>query len=118
MAVTSTGTVTILWSSDINANYPFALAENTTSAAAISNLTLTTGANTITLPTGVGTIKNALIIPPTGNSQTLTLKGVTGDTGVPLSPTAPTLLSFPASPSATFCITAGGAVTGLKIWWS
>ncbi len=57
------------------------------------------------------------ILPPTGNTQTLTLKGVTGDTGVGLHLTDPTSVAL-ASSFTTCCLTAGGTITGLRIYWS
>lgn len=76
---------------------------------------LASGANTITVPTaasGGGLPAGFFLIPPPGNTQTLTLKGVTGDTGIPISPTQPTVISFAAAPPTSFVITAGGTVTG------
>lgn len=62
--------------------------------------------NAITVPTGATAV---LIIPPSGNAQTITLKGVTGDTGVPLSKTMPSAIALGSSPSLG--ILTGGAVT-------
>lgn len=69
------------------------------------------GFNSVTVPTGYTAV---LIVPPSGNAQTITLKGITGDTGVPLSPTQPTLLTLGAA--AAFGLTVGGAVTITLIW--
>lgn len=69
-------------------------------------------------PTGGSTVKAATIIPPAGNTQSLTLKGVTGDTGLVLSLTEPMTLTFKATPATTFLIVAGGTVTGLRIVWT
>lgn len=74
----------------------------------IINQILASGANTIAVPTwAVG----VLIEPASNNTIQLTLKGVTGDTGVPLSLTAPTLLSFPAAPPANIVVTAASVTT-------
>ncbi len=55
-----------------------------------------------------------LIEPPAGNLVALTLKGVTGDTGIPIATNLPTLLSFgtPASANAVG-LTSGGAIVGV-----
>lgn len=75
----------------------------TTTAAVDATLvvTLSIGANTITIPAGttsmVITGPNAVYPapnPPFGG--TLTLKGVTGDTGIPLSAKNPTVLEWDA----------------------
>lgn len=55
------------------------------------------------------------IVPPTGNTNTITLKGVTGDTGIPLNVSAPTFVCLPTTPVA-FGITTGGSVV-LKLVW-
>jgi hypothetical protein len=87
---------------------PLTIAATSSNLFSITNVVLGSGANTITVPSwAVG----VLIQPPSGNTQTLTLKGVTGDTGVAISETGPTLLSFTTPPS-TFVVTAGGATTG------
>lgn len=82
-----------------------------TSAAACYQkqvFTPASGANTVTLPTGTGvpTPTGCIIIPDTANAVALTLKGVTGDTGIALSLTKPSILTFPASPPASFVLTA------------
>ena len=72
--------------------------------------TLASGANTIAVPTGA-TI--CIITPPTTNTNTLTLKGVTGDTGVLISKVTPTVISLGVN--ATFCLTASGSTPLVEI---
>lgn len=55
----------------------------------------------------------ALIIPPTANTNGITLKGVTGDTGIPISKTQPTVLTFVAG--STFGLTVATGATTLTI---
>tara|TARA_R110000868_G_scaffold395456_1_gene667128 strand:- start:4 stop:357 length:354 start_codon:yes stop_codon:yes gene_type:complete len=117
MATTSNRTISVAFSGDLVSSLAFAAAANAASPGSVTIHTLSAGANTITLPTGGSTVRGATIIPPSGNTQTLTLKGVTGDTGVPLHKTDPCSISF-ESGSTTFCLTAGGTVTGLRIVWS
>lgn len=69
-------------------------------------ISLNSGANTITVPTGATVV---LIVPPTENTNSLTLKGVSGDTGVALSKTLPTALTL-ASVSS-FVLSAGGTTS-------
>lgn len=75
-----------------------------------TTVSLASGFNAITVPTNCTA---ALFIPPSANAQSLTLKGVTGDTGIALSKTKPTVLALDGSPSLG--ITAGGAVAGFVI---
>ena len=73
-------------------------------------------ANTVTVPTALsGLTVRVKIVPPAGNAVSLTIKGVTGDTGIPLTPSEPSYLSMPSG-SSSFVLTAGGAVTVLCIW--
>jgi hypothetical protein len=47
------------------------------------------------------------VIPPSANANTITLKGVTGDTGIALSKTQPTVIALTAG--ATWGITTGAS---------
>lgn len=87
-----------------------------TSATAVgerrSPLDLASGSNTVLVPS---TAKAAIIIPPTANTQTLTLKPGDGTgTGIPLSKTQPTVLAFEAAP-ASLNLTTGGVISGCEI---
>lgn len=117
MAVTSARSQTITYTGDVTGTETVSAASNTASPGSVTLHTLASGANTITLPTGGSTVTSGTILPPSGNTQTLTLKGVTGDTGVGLHLTDPTTIAFAASVT-TFCLTAGGTVTGLRVFWS
>lgn len=117
MAVTSNRSTTITYTSDFTAAQTIAAAQNTSSPGSVTTHTLSSGANTITVPTGGSTVKGATIVPPTTNVQTIILKGVTGDTGVGLHATDYSSISL-VSGQTTFCLTAGGTITGLKIYWS
>lgn len=86
-------------------------------------VSLASGANTITIPAGTTSIvilpQNMVApgynVPNPKSTATLTLKGVTGDTGVALSNTWPTVLSWD-SPPANICITASNTAT-CSIWF-
>jgi hypothetical protein len=45
------------------------------------------------------------------------LKGVTGDTGIGLHLTDPSTIALAGS-TATFVLTAGNTITGLRLYWS
>ena len=69
---------------------------------------LASGANTITVPTGA---TGVIVIPPVANTVALTLKGIAGDTGIPLSLTQPSVLTFPASPPASIVVNAASLMS-------
>lgn len=54
------------------------------------------GFQALTVPTGATAV---LIIPPSANTNALTLKGVSGDTGILISKTQPTLVTLGTAPS-------------------
>lgn len=69
-----------------------------------------------TVPTPPGTTyKGVWIQKPAGNAVSLTLKGVTGDTGHALNLTDPDYISLAAT-QTTLGIASGGAVT-IELWW-
>lgn len=117
MATTSTRVVTITVSGDVAINNPLAAASNGSAPGSITIHSLALGDNTITVPTGGSTVKGATIVPPTGNAQSITLKGVGGDTGIPISKLDPTSLGFEAAP-VSFILNAGGVINGLRIFWT
>lgn len=64
---------------------------------------------------GSSTIKG-VIIKPLNGSGTVTLKGVTGDTGVPIHSTEPTFLRLAGVTSSNFGITTSADVTFEFTW--
>ncbi|HEY3526487.1 MAG TPA: hypothetical protein VGK47_09840, partial [Nitrososphaeraceae archaeon] len=74
------------------------------------------GDNTITPPSG-GTPKGVLIQPPANNATSITLKGISGDTGISLHLTNPTYIAL-ASPTATFVLTTGAAISDVLFVWN
>lgn len=64
---------------------------------------------TVTVPSGCA---GCAIVPPASNTTGLTLKGVSGDTGIGIDPAGPTILNFPVSTPASFVLTSAGAITG------
>lgn len=118
MAITANRSEVITFTGDVTATFTHTAAANAASPGSLQIYTLASGDNTITLPTGGSVVKSATIIPPSGNTQSITIKGVTGDTGLVLSLTEPTTLTFKATPATTFLIVTGGIITGLRIVWT
>jgi len=71
-------------------------------------ITVGTSFTAVTVPSGASL---CVIIPPTTNTNALTLKGVTGDTGIPISPSQPTVI--PCVGSTAFGLLATGATIPL-----
>lgn len=118
MAVNAARTVTINFTGDVIGDKIFTAVQNITSPGAITIHALISGNNTITVPTSTGTtVKGATIIPPSGNIQALTLKGIGGDTGIVISKTDPTSIAFETAPT-DFVLNTGGAINGLRIVWT
>ena len=111
MAVTAKRSISITLSGDLSAQNTFSAADNVASPAGVESKTLSSGANTITPPTGTVSVT---IIPPSGNTVALTLKGVTGDTGVALHLTDPTSIGLAGT--TAFCLTAASGVTVRLLW--
>lgn len=55
-----------------------------------------------------------IVVPPAGNTNPMTLKGVTGDTGVPLNPNGIAVLAVPSGGAPTWGITATSAIVGVR----
>lgn len=117
MATTSARSMTITFTGDVTQTQPVSAANNTSSPGQVELKTLSSGANTITVPTS-GTVPTAVtLIPPTGNTNLITLKGISGDTGVALHKTDPTTIALDSTVS-TFVLNAAATVTGLRLIWS
>ena len=121
MATTSTRIITLGFSDTTNNNdstTQFAAASNGASPEFNAFVTLASGANTFTKPAGGSTPVAVTIIPPVGNVVLITLKGVTGDTGIPLHPTDPTTIAVDPATFASFVLTAASQVLGVRLIWS
>ena len=117
MATDSYRTGSVLFTGDINADMYYYSAHNTNSPAQTEIKVLAAGANTISAPTG-GTVPVAVtIIPPAGNTNLITLKGIAGDTGVPLHKTDPTTIALDTT-FASFVLNAAALTTGVRFTWS
>ncbi len=112
--MTATGTVNILAAVQGLPEGALQIAIPVSLAAALGvedTTTLSTGANTITVPTGATFL---LFVPPSANTQTITLKGVTGDIGVGLSKTIASLI---AVTSSSIVLTVGAQIVGCRLIW-
>lgn len=117
MAVTASRKIVILFTEDIAYGQSFAAASNVASPGDIDVLSLEAGANTISVPGGGSTVKGMTIIPPANNDIGITLKGVSGDTGIAISKTDPTSIGFETAP-ASIVLDADDAIVGLRIIWT
>lgn len=118
MATASTRSTSLQYSGDLEAGYNISAAANPASPGIMNIVDLSSGANTITVPTAGSSIPSAVtIVPPEGNEQTLTLKGITGDTGIRLHDTDPTTIALDESVTS-FVLTAGAAIEGVRLYWS
>lgn len=90
---------------------PYTITASASNNLEVLTLTLASGFNSITVPVWSPVVQGVIIAPAVTNATSLTLKGVTGDTGIPLSLTLPNMFTFPASPPATIGLTAGALFT-------
>jgi hypothetical protein len=117
MSTVSTRTTTITFTGDVTATLTQAAAQNLASPGSIHFVNLASGANTITVPPTGATTVSVTIIPPAGNTVALTLKGIAGDTGLPLHLTDPSTIALAAGVTS-FVLNAAAAVTGVRLIWS
>lgn len=118
MSITSSRTIQIQFSGDISLELIQSALENSTSLGMETVQSLILGANIITAPIVSGLTFSALtIIPPAGNTSLMTLKGVTGDTGIPLHLTDPVSLSLDAT-FVSLVLTASAAIVGVRLIWT
>jgi hypothetical protein len=118
MSVTSSRTIQIQFSGDITTGVIQSALDNIVSPGMEVIQTLALGANTITAPVISGiVITGLLIIPPAGNVNLITLKGVAGDTGVALHKTDPTSLSLNTT-FVSLVLNAAATIVGVRLVWS
>lgn len=113
--VTTTTTISISGDNFVGATSGPLFSETVTNTTGNvpGSFTLAAGFNSIPIPaSAVGVI----IVPPPGSAITKTLKGITGDTGIPIDPANSTRLKFTAGQNATFGITSSG-IEVLGLLW-
>lgn len=117
MSVSATRSISIVYTGDVAGTETINAATNAASPGSVEIKTLSSGANTITVPTGGSTVTCCTILPPTGNTVLITLKGVSGDTGIPIHKTDPTSVAIDSTCS-TFVLNAASGITGVRLYWS
>lgn len=118
MSILSERIVGVYFSGDITTEVNQSALQNALSPAVETIMSLAIGANTITAPVVAGLVVTGLtIIPPSGNMIQMTLKGVTGDSGIPLHLTDWTSLSL-GTGFSSLVISVGTAVVGVRLIWS
>jgi hypothetical protein len=117
MAVTSNRSQTITYTGDVEGTQTVEAAENSASPGSVEIKTLSSGFNQISVPTGGATVTACTILPPSGNTAAITLKGVTGDTGIRIHNTDPTTIAI-HSDVTSFGLTTSTTVTGVRLYWS
>lgn len=120
MAITSTRQITITLTTPFTASWVFSAANNPNAPAEVQILTLAPNTNTINFPTGGAVVSGITIVPPVGNSASITLKGTAGDTGIAIHKTDPTSLAFDTTNTTqtSLVLTVSTTVTGLYIIWT
>ncbi len=117
MAVSATRKITITYAGDLTASHVIDAPTNSTSPAQIEVLTLSSGDNTIAVPGGGTTARSVTIVPPSGNTTAITLKGVVGDTGIRLHDTDPSTITLHSS-VANLVLNAGASIQGVRLFWT
>lgn len=118
MAVTATRSTTIVFSGDVVGTETLSAASNAASPGSVTVQTLASGFNSVTVPSTTGvTVVACTVVPPTGNTTAITLKGITGDTGIRLHNTDPSTITIHSDVTA-IGLTAGAQITGVRFFWS
>lgn len=120
MAVTSQRQVTVINANIVPASMVFSAGVNANAPGDMDVLTLPTGDTVVAFPTGGTVVQGATIIPPAGNTNTITVKGTTADVGVAIHRTDPTSIGFDTNVTTQTSIvfTVSATVTGLRIVWT
>lgn len=118
MAVAANRSTTITLTGDVTATQTVDAAENAAASGAVTVQALSSGFNSVSVPASTGvTVTSVTIVPPAGNTTAITLKGVTGDTGLRLHDTDPTTIALHSSLTA-IGLTAGAAIQGVRFFWT
>lgn len=79
-------------------------------------LNLASGFTAVPVP-DVTNMRGVFIAMPRGNTQTWTMKGITGDTGLEQHPNGFFCTSFDGTAPATIGVTTGGVIPGALFYW-
>lgn len=116
MAATATRVTTITYSGDVVGTQTLSAASNTSSPAEVRAVDLSSGFNEIAIPSGFTPV-SVTIVPPSGNTTSITLKGVTGDTGIRIHDTDPTTIAL-HSTVTSIGLTTGSAISNCRFYWT
>jgi hypothetical protein len=111
MSVTSARSIIIENTGDVEYSQTFEAAANASASGQNQIVALSTGNNAVSIPTSAVAVT---IIMPDANTVQVTLKGVNGDTGIPLHLTQPSSLSIGSG--AAIVLSAASAVNVRLIW--
>jgi len=117
MAVLATRITTIVFTGDVTGTETIPAASNALSPGSVEIKTLASGFNTITAPTGGSVPTACTIVPPVGNTVSIIIKGVTGDTGLRLHNTDPTTIAVDPT-TLTIGLTAVSQIIGVRLYWT
>lgn len=119
MAITSTRQIVITNNAPLTASWTFPASSNTNAPGDMHVLTLS-GTTTISFPTGGTTVAGVTILPPSGNTTSITLKGTSGDTGIAIHKVDPTSIAFDTTSTTQtgFVVVVSTTITGLRIVWT
>ncbi len=120
MSVTTGRNIVVTFQGDLTSSFTFLAASNPNAPGDIDVFTLPAGSTVIAFPTGGTVVQGATIIPPAGNTSTITVKGTTADVGVSIHKTDPTSLAFDTTVTTQTSIvfTVATTISGLRIVWS
>lgn len=118
MAVSASRVLTITLTGDVTGTETISAAVNAVSPGAVTVQSLASGFNSVSVPSSTGiTVTAVTIVPPSGNTTSITLKGLTGDTGIRIHNTDPTTIAIDSSVTA-IGLTAGATIQGVRFFWS
>lgn len=116
MAANATRTITIVYTGDVVGTQTLTAAANAASPAQMTAQDLSSGFNQIDVPSGFTPV-SVTIVPPSGNTTSITLKGVTGDTGIRIHDTDPTNVAIHSSVTS-IGLTCASAVSNVRFYWT
>lgn len=114
MSIQSQFNVQLIFTEDLLYSQQYSSLTSTTSPAQVITTTLVSGTTAIVIPAGA---QGFGIIPPVANTTAfLTLKGVTGDTGVPLGTSNPSVFGIKTTTATTeIAIVASTTLADVKL---